>query len=136
MTEDVHRPDIPDRLWKLLQKKSGQSNPSNYVRNVLWEHVTEERLEAPQVTQVTQPLSPAVKQPLHVAVDWDKYGMGFDIEDPDFTDVILPWFIEIKGGEKEAEARIIEKMNEPNPITKPRKWVCDLYYKNKRRNAG
>ena len=62
--------------------------------------------------------------------------MGFDPEDVDFTDVILPWFIELKGGEKEAEARIIEKMSEKNPITNPRRWVCDMYYKNKRRNAG
>lgn len=80
--------------------------------------------------------NPLVKPELHVAVDWNKYGMGFDIEDPDFTDVILPWFIEIKGGEKQAEARIIEKMSQKNPITNPRAWVADLYYKNKKRDAG
>jgi hypothetical protein len=136
-----HTIDIPDALWDIGVKLSGKPNPASFFRNLLIKAVNvlvEEHNAAKREQKAEQQPkpNPLVKPELHVAVDWDQYGMGFDIEDPDFTDIILPWFIEIKGGEKEAEARILEKLAEPNPITNPRKWVSGLYYKNKKRDAG
>ena len=126
---------IPETTLAKARQITGQDVPTNYCREVLAEAISNIWFEKYGQKAAPQPQPQSkIKPELHAVVDWDQYGMGYDFKDPDFTDIILPWFIEMSGGEKEAEAIIIEKMSGKNPITKPRAWVADLYKKHKKRN--
>ena len=127
-----HSVGCPDFIWEQAQKVFGKENPSSDLRDLWYRWAAgQDFTEHTELAEPMEIIEPPETKPV---LDWSEFGMGYEVDDPDFTKKILPWWIEQWDSEEAAFARV--KMKSENGVREPRRWVSNLYYKALREAVG
>ena len=122
-----HVMSVPDYIWRWGQMKSGNTIPTNFLRECL-DQVWVADI-GPEETETTPPV-PDTKT--IIEAKWNDLGMGINPLDTDFTEARNAFVEQYSQGDEEKAIKFFEQHTKTG-IIDPRRWLMSWWYKNKPR---